>query len=376
MPSVFLTAHQPSGTGSPPFLNDATGQQCVLFGTSPPATISIFNLSGGFYNINDQYQDAACHQTAAHAQFTIGPTDPIVRTVDGVLTAGFVIQANNINSDRHIRVDWSAPAPTTPCVYGTRKKGTVPESVYVTAELVATILTFVGAPQAASAFLVGFYGTAYLVDQECQHLPPDPPVLDLTTFTASAETIKRLFDHIAWNYFCECVPGAPAPIPNPPPNIVLPPGTPTRPVATCDPANICAALVTIMNDLGVLTTVVNQMYAFVTLMQRNGLPFSYVRGNSRSGLSGSGAAPIDRVVGIQAVVDVKPEGLREFTGAPLYISDLGWISVFTPDGMLDEIRLTRDVQTWFSKLLPTATQVGWGLRDGVEITLTELLPEP
>jgi hypothetical protein len=44
--------------------------------------------------------------------------------------------------------------------------------------------------------------------------------------------------------------------------------------------------------------------------------------------------------------------------------------------MIDEIRLTRDTQSWFPKLMPLATQFGISLRDGVVVDIQELEAEP
>ena len=111
-------------------------------------------------------------------------------------------------------------------------------------------------------------------------------------------------------------------------------------------------------------------------MQRYILPFAYNRGRRFSTLTHTGAVPIDRSVGILIEVTEFPATNKEMLGAPPYIFDLGWVSVLNMDGMIDEIRLTRQATTWLSKLIPTAVEVGWGLREGVTIEITELLAEP
>jgi len=113
----------------------------------------------------------------------------------------------------------------------------------------------------------------------------------------------------------------------------------------------------------------------VRLLQRYGLPFAYTSGAQHVGLSGSGAAPLERSVGLQIQVTAFPPGNQQMLGQPPYIFDLGWISVLTPDGLLDEIRLTRQTTTWMSKLIPSSTRIGWGLRDGVVVSITELRAE-
>jgi hypothetical protein len=114
----------------------------------------------------------------------------------------------------------------------------------------------------------------------------------------------------------------------------------------------------------------------VTLLQRYGLPFAYVRGPSMSGLTGTGSIALGRSVGLLIDVLGFPPANKQMLGEPPYIFDLGWVSALTPDGLVDEIRLTREHTTWLSKLIPSAELVGWGLRDGVQIRITELHAEP
>jgi len=114
----------------------------------------------------------------------------------------------------------------------------------------------------------------------------------------------------------------------------------------------------------------------VTLIQRYALPFAYVRGPSISGLTGTGSMALGRSVGLLIDVLGFPPANKQMLGEPPYIFDLGWVSALTPDGLVDEIRLTREHTTWLSKLIPSAELVGWGLRDGVQIRVTELHAEP
>jgi hypothetical protein len=114
----------------------------------------------------------------------------------------------------------------------------------------------------------------------------------------------------------------------------------------------------------------------VTLIQRYALPFAYVRGPSISGLTGTGSMALGRSVGLLIDVLGFPPANKQMLGEPPYIFDLGWVSALTPDGLVDEIRLTREHTTWLSKLIPSAELVGWGLRDGVQIRITELHAEP
>lgn len=132
----------------------------------------------------------------------------------------------------------------------------------------------------------------------------------------------------------------------------------------------------------VLYSLVNSLLQQVQLvrrdtetLQRYGLPFAYIAGATHTNLSGTGSLNIGRSVGLRIDVVTFPSGNQQMLGQPPYIFDLGWVSVLTPDGLLDEIRLTRQSTSWMSKLIPTATRLGWGLRDGVVVNVTELGPE-
>jgi hypothetical protein len=120
---------------------------------------------------------------------------------------------------------------------------------------------------------------------------------------------------------------------------------------------------------------VNQARGDIRTLQRFALPFAYVRGPQLVGMTGTNSATLGRSVGLLIDVTAFPPSNKQFLGEPPYIFDLGWVSVLTPDGLIDEIRLTRQHTTWLSKLIPSSTIVGWGLRAGVTITITELHAE-
>lgn len=270
--------------------------------------------------------------------------------------------------------DWAAIVGV-PCQFGTRSKAGAAVQAFIDDSFLNVLLSPIGLTELSAAF-AGFLGGVYLIEDLCSRLPPVPPPVGLDICLRSAQTLKQLLDAIAWPHFCECSPGTPAPIPPPTPVITVPPGLAVPPVPVCDPLDLCAAIIQLLEQQGRLAQTVSNLYQLVTAQQRYSLPFSYVRGRSFSNQTGSGSIQLDRCVGVQVVVDDRPPGLKEFIGAPPYVSDLGWVSVLTGDGMIDEIRLTRDVQSWFSKLMPTATQFGWALREGVTASFTELLAEP
>jgi len=194
--------------------------------------------------------------------------------------------------------------------------------------------------------------------------------------TISFQTRLDIFKAISWLSFCQCVPGTPTPVPPPQPVVVVPPGFPTTPVFPCDNVDPCAALVSIQNQLVALSNSMASTSQLVTLLQRYSEPFAYIPGAIHSGIHVSGSFAVSRLVGMRVTVVDRPGAERLFSGVPNYISDLGWLSLLTGDGLIDEIRLTRDTQSWFPKLMPLATQFGISLRDGVVVDLQELEAEP
>jgi len=63
----------------------------------------------------------------------------------------------------------------------------------------------------------------------------------------------------------------------------------------------------------------------------------------------------------------------QLPGVPEYQWDMGWMSVLTGDGMIEERRITRQHQLWFATSFPLATTFGYYLFPGVVATFTELL---
>ena len=261
------------------------------------------------------------------------------------------------------------------CQFGTELQDITKPAIIVTGGLVDIWLAAVGAPWLAIALTQFFFSTLDAAAL-CSTGPPPLPLIDLSTLSAGTQTLLQILHVVAWPSLCRCKPGTPNPTPFPPPVLTQPGGWPTAPGFPCDPAQICSAITQIGLQLQAIANSQGTLLELQTLIQRYALPFAYLRGTRHAGLTGSGISPIGRSVGLLIEVIVQPPSNRRFIGAPPYISDLGWISCLTPDGMLDEIRLTRTATTWLSKLIPSATQVGFGLRDGVEVDITELHAEP
>src|SRR5262245_16994638 len=380
MPTVTMTAvnSQPSGSASPEFVVDATGLPCIDL-VVPTTHLTITNLGTLAFNaFESAYTDRACTVfVPGPGKFTLVPGSPLTIQVaqNGDARLGSKINAQDVGPGTYtIRVEFNVSA--NECQYGTRIKAGFPEAAAVTTAIITAALDPPGA-----LFLAPVLGA--LVGQYLSYAAlwgkGPPPLPDVTSSTPqeSMQTWMKILLALTWPVACECVPGTPPPVSPPLPVVSQPPGWPTFPtLPPCLNTDLCSSVQDIKQRVAELQQLLSQHYQFEQLVQRYVLPFAYIRGRRFSTLTATGMQPIERCVGILIEVTQHPADNRTLLGVPEYIFDLGWISVVDADGMIDEIRLTRQATTWLSKLIPTATQVGWGLRDGVTIEISELLAEP
>lgn len=261
------------------------------------------------------------------------------------------------------------------CEYGTELSDAGNAVVYLTTELLQAWFGRYGLNW-LEQIMAGFLFTTIDANALCSLPPPPMPHIDLSTFDASAQTLTQILYAVAWANLCRCKAGATTPTPYPPPTATQPPNWPVAPTFGCDNVDPCAALIRIQQQLAALGQTLNSNWELTTLIQRYRTPFAFIHGATHSGLTGSGAFAVPHIAAIKIVVTQFPPENTVFTGVPLYVSDLGWISVLTDDGMIDEIRLTRTVQTWSSPIISAATQLGYGLREGVVADIQELYAEP
>lgn len=123
-----------------------------------------------------------------------------------------------------------------------------------------------------------------------------------------------------------------------------------------------------------VVSMLQQLLQLATLEQRWRLPFGTIDG-ATTPASGTGSFAVSRAVGLRIEVVTEPPGTRTSFGNPPYHFDLGWLSVTDGGGMLQEVRVTRPVQTWFPAQMQLATLVGYALKPGVVAYITELRVE-
>jgi hypothetical protein len=162
------------------------------------------------------------------------------------------------------------------------------------------------------------------------------------------------------------------PVTPPPPVLVDDPD----PLDGLDPPPLPAScsIDTVCSMLNQLLPLLQNTNKLATVLQRYGLPFGYSIGTAHSGLSGTGAVAVSGLVGVRITITsgIPPKQLE---GAPAYLWDAGWMSIIGPTGMLEEKRITREIETWQPRGIQEATQIGYVFKDGVVGEITELYPE-
>lgn len=101
---------------------------------------------------------------------------------------------------------------------------------------------------------------------------------------------------------------------------------------------------------------------------------AYTKGTVHVGLTGTGTLTVHGLFGVQIALTGGVPTAIQFPGVPPYERSVGWCSMLTGDGMIDETRITRQNQVWASALAPYGTTLGYQLNPGFSMTLTELLP--
>lgn len=287
-----------------------------------------------------------------------------------------------------IRISWfsgtysaaSDPAnpnvtPEAPCSHGTHKQPSANSTLYLTPALIDLVLTAVSMPELAILFDALWFSVLDLEDL-CGSLPPPFPVLDLNLLRGNPTELGNLFKSLAWPYFCECVPGTPTPVPPPKPTGTIPTGWPVYPTFPCSDVDPCGAIVAMQRQLGAIQNQLLEIKGVTVATQRFGVPFGYEFGTAHKGLAGEGTFTISRLLGLQVLISTIPDGARILNSQPDYVWDAGWISVSSPDGMLQQRRVARQAMTWLPPAMQDATLVGYHVTPGFTFDVVELGPEP
>lgn len=118
-----------------------------------------------------------------------------------------------------------------------------------------------------------------------------------------------------------------------------------------------------------------QILQLVTLLQRQLLPFAYVAKTAHAGLTGQGSFAVADLLGVKVNVTTLPTQLGEAVGEPTFLFDVGWLSILTGDGLIEERRVSASQVVWTPRLMSEAVTLGYSFHPGVVATVTELVRE-
>ncbi len=266
---------------------------------------------------------------------------------------------------------YTPPTPS-PCV--PRVKASMPAVAVLDQAILSGALALI--PSSWWGFLLEWYvGSTIDTSVLCAAPPPTITTIATDFLINPGHGAFDVLSATLWPYYCECTPATPPAVVPPLPSPTQPPGWPAAPTYPVNPTNPCLDLTEVRHKLDELMRLVQRDLELDKLVQRYHVPFAYIKGAVHSGLTGAASLNVPRIIGIQVDITSRPAGL-ELEGTPPYLWDMGWLSVMTGDGMIQEVRLTRDPQIWQPQLAPEATVVGYFLKPGVVASITELYAEP
>jgi hypothetical protein len=358
----------------------------TVAGTFPPGTVFNFQWTGvhvdtpcgpvGYANVTstnggDAFPERTYSLSQQSGTWSFTTTAGCTLAGMSFYTWGHFCSGGHVDQ---VIVAWETPNVAY-CAYGTELKSAGTFVYYLVPSLIDTWLATVGMPWLDVIF-TPLYFTTFNAQNLCAAGPPQIDTIDLSTLDATAATVLKILEWVAWPNLCQCKPGTPVPTPYPPPTAIEPVGWPTPPTFTCADTDICATLIDHSKALAAIQQTLGGVAELVTLLQRYRAPFAYIRGATHAGLSGSHTFDITRLLGFDITVQAVPDTQRDLYGNPPYLWNLGWLSVSDGGGMLQELRPTRAQQIWLPQQCQEATHLGYALTPGVVIDITELEAEP
>lgn len=157
-----------------------------------------------------------------------------------------------------------------------------------------------------------------------------------------------------------------------------PPTAPTQPTQppdlTLPPAWSCGTSGDICTRLQQLDQRIRSIQDYVTLIQRQHVPFAYVTGASFTA-SGQGSHAVQGILGLSVSFTALPSGRSNYPDNPASYFDLGWLTLCTADGC-EAARPLHRQQELILDVSPAVTSVRWSLPSGAAATLMPLVREP
>lgn len=125
-----------------------------------------------------------------------------------------------------------------------------------------------------------------------------------------------------------------------------------------------------------VTALLQQIKQLVTLVQRQVAPFAYVPGATHNNLSGSGEIAVQGLLGVKVTPAAIPQDVGRDIGDPDSLWLDSWIRWGNGDGWAQRELLTAAPYVSLPQLAGQYTKVGYTLRPGLQVDITELVREP
>lgn len=132
------------------------------------------------------------------------------------------------------------------------------------------------------------------------------------------------------------------------------------PYSTCGPDLVARAML-------------DKIWEYVQLIQRQHVPFAYLQGTEHTGLTGNGELAVSGLIGVVVDVTAFPLGMGEADGQPARLFDAGWVTPGTADGWEPSVRITHDAM--YVRLGGEITKIGYTIPAGFAVTIRELVRE-
>jgi hypothetical protein len=120
----------------------------------------------------------------------------------------------------------------------------------------------------------------------------------------------------------------------------------------------------------------NEILRLLTLVQRQAVPFAYVRGADHTGLTGHGEISVQGLIGCIVTLTAFGSNVGSTDGDPLTYFNAGWFNWGDADGFQPRIFINASPQVSFPTSAGQFTRIGYSLEPGVTATITELTREP
>jgi len=157
----------------------------------------------------------------------------------------------------------------------------------------------------------------------------------------------------------------------------VPPSLPSTPSGfpSAPSAPTCGTSQDVCNAIQTLTNKLDWTRELVTLLQRQGVPFAYVKGATHTGLTGTGQFAVQGILGLSVSVTTMPFNVGSYADNPASYFDLGWLSFGTADGYERSLPI-RHQHDLLLGVSPAVTLVAYSLPPGEVAAITELVREP